>query len=375
MIIGTILLGVLLPGTLPFCCAPPKPGDTRIAITSSDSGYIFDLKALPKVTIEISIKEWNRMHSMLRKNIRNEYYVKSDFIFEKGGRRDRINDIGLRIRGGNWSKRVPQFSPDRYKKNCKASFYNRHFRINFKKFHKNKRFYGLQRLLLRSFRADPLYARQILACDLLNRSGVPASRASYARLQIRIRDDNRLIRFGVYALVEPIDRIFLQSRFKDSGGHLWKCLTTKKGGEANLTHTPPLSGSLAGREIHTLDPKQNYQPTYDFKSHSKKRGILFKNAKKEFENFLKKLNTLTGKRFEQWITSVMDIEQLLKRYAMLVLISSWDDYWNNAKKLLSVQGFRRKMAPHIRRLRLHLRQRLQMGRGERFQHSQCIPLG
>ena len=221
-------------------CVPEKP---ELWQTSQDSTYLFDLKALPVITVSVSPSEWTRLNRLLRNNRRNETSVKADFVFEKNGQSFEVENVGFRVRGSFWSKRVPEYSPGKFR--------NIHFRIGFAKFDKKKRFFGLRKLLIRSFRADPLYARHVLSLDLLNRFGAVAPRASYTRLVLRI--GSRRIRYGVHSMVEPVDRIFLDSRFREDRGNLWKSLTTKAGGEGSLG---PLRSSIGGPAPRDAAPRR-----------------------------------------------------------------------------------------------------------------------
>lgn len=293
-------------------CAPRKP---ELWESSRDSSYVFDLKALPVVTIRVSPGDWKRLNSSLESNHLSETSVKVDFQFEKNNRVFTLRKVGFRVKGSVWSKRAPQL-PD-------GKFATVHFRVGFDTYQKKQRFFGLRKLILRGFRVDPLYAREVLAHDLLNRFGAAVQRASYARLVIRI--GGRTVRYGVYAMLEPVDRVFLRSRFNDEKGHLWKCLTTKAGGEAALTNRLPLSAAEAGIEVHRNNPVTNYQPTYDLKCGD------FAEGKKALESFIRNLNTLEGEAFEKWALRAMDVEGLLRFYAMHVLIGSFDDYWYNGK--------------------------------------------
>lgn len=319
---------LLIAGTALFSCClssralpPGGPGGGK------DPGYVFDLEAMPKITVVISTNEWNTMHRLLRQNIRYETNVRADFVFDKNGAVERIANIGFRVRGSIYSKGMPQLHPVLYAAKKRNYFQAVHFRLSFAAFTKERRFHGLRSLRLRCNRSDPLYAREVLSHDLLNRFGVRVPRASYARLSIRMKEDGREIAFGVYTMVEPVDSVFLRSRYGDDKGSLWKCQTTRQGGEAALTNAVPLPPQVAGMESHTLDPARNNSPTYDYKSGK----ALFTNARAELEKFISTLNRLDGEAFEKWIAQVMDVDHLLKLYALHVLIGSWDDYWNNGK--------------------------------------------
>jgi len=133
---------------------------------------------------------------------------------------------------------------------------------------------------------------------------------------LRIKEDGNEIAYGVYIMLEPVDRSFLRSRYGENMGHLWKC-----GYPAFLTKN--LSRGLVGME----DSDRGYRPAYDFKTHSEERGVLFDDARGYFEKFVENLNTKEGDEFEDWITNAMDVDNLLRLYAINVLVNMWDDYW------------------------------------------------
>jgi spore coat protein CotH len=283
-----------------------------------DLDYVFDLDALPVITIEISSNDFNTILTNFDRNPYNKEYVRADFVFDKDGKIDRFNNIGFRLRGTRGSKfRVVTGS--KFYNIEKVRFFNSHFRISFNTYVESGRFYRLRNLILKWHNQDPLYAREILCYDLFNRFGATASRASYARVYLRIKEDGNEIAYGVHAMIEPVDRSFLLSRYDDNMGHLWQC-----GYPADLTKN--LRRGLVGME----DPERGFRPAYDFKTHSEERGVLFQDAKTELGNFVTNINLLEGDEFEDWITNNMDIDGFLRTYAINVLVGSWDDYWNNA---------------------------------------------
>ncbi len=305
-----------------------KSGNGSGADRWADLDYIFDLNALPVVTIEISTNDWNTMNTNFDANERNEEYVKADFIFDKNGQIDTFTNIGLRLRG-NTSRTRPQ--SDEGSLYGESEFDNTHFRVSFNTYVESGRFYRLRNLVLKWHNQDPLYAREILSYDLFNRFGVNASRASYARVNVRFKEDTNVIRFGVYAMIEPVDRSFLLTRYGDNMGNLWKCLYTDWDRKANLVY-PITPDDNIGMEYYITSNGMiyNYHPSYDFKTHNEERGVLFDNAKSELESFIYNINNKTGADFENWITANMDVDGFLRAYAINVLVGMWDDYWNNA---------------------------------------------
>ncbi len=98
-------------------------------------------------------------------------------------------------------------------------------RIRFNRFRSSGRFHGVKRINLRSNRrrndSDPTLLREALALDLFRQAGVPASRCSFVWVTVNCEP------WGVYTLVEQVDKKFLADRFGEDRGNLYKI---EKGG-------------------------------------------------------------------------------------------------------------------------------------------------
>ena len=83
---------------------------------------------------------------------------------------------------------------------------------------------------------DPSYQRELLAHDILNSIGVPASRVAHANVEFHISGDGNFYgrslpqtyNMGVYQMVEQVDKPFLK-RYFGKNGYLFKI-----GGNADL---------------------------------------------------------------------------------------------------------------------------------------------
>jgi hypothetical protein len=94
-----------------------------------------------------------------------------------------------------------------------------------------RKFLGLESLALKYNRDDPTYVREALSYALLDDEGVPASRAAHATLTLEItgapgqtlfdRPLPQSYEMGVFTMVEPVDKTFLQRRF-GKNGYLFK---------------------------------------------------------------------------------------------------------------------------------------------------------
>ncbi|MBR5102135.1 MAG: CotH kinase family protein, partial [Muribaculaceae bacterium] len=176
---------------------------------------------------------------------------------------------------------------------------------------------GIRKVLLRYFYNDPSYVRELYCYRLYEKYGVWTSlRDSYCRLWIHVEGDDKEAYFGVYTLLEPVDKRYLKDReeqFGSSKGYLWKASLAL----ADLRKT---YDALFGTDD---DPEES---AYALKTRTEE----FTKAKQQLINFIDSLNTPSTIQFQHWIERVCDVNLLLKTYAVMVTVGNWDDYWNNA---------------------------------------------
>lgn len=297
-------------------------------IDDTELNYVFDLSALSTITITISSNEWNKILTNYDVNDGNETSVIAQiFSFNKNGTEDIETNIGFRIRG-NTSRERPEGSTGLLHSASSPDWHHAHFRIDFTETTNVNRFHGLRAINLKWFKEDLDYCREVYNYDLFRRFGVwTAPRSSYAKLYIKIAEDPSTAYFGIYEMVESIDRSFLRIRFGNADqkdGNLWKCLWG-----ANMD--TPINNSDIGIENIPLFGSA-FRPCYDFKAYnenfySNKYEAFTNEAAPQMRDFVSKLNTLTGTAFVAWITNAMDVDLFLKTYAVSVAVGMWDDYW------------------------------------------------
>ena len=90
------------------------------------------------------------------------------------------------------------------------------FRIDFAEYIDSQNCDGLKKLVLNNGFKDPTLLREKLMLDFLNAHGIPAPRATFARLYI----DDRY--WGLYSVLEDVGKPFLKARFGNKGGNLFK---------------------------------------------------------------------------------------------------------------------------------------------------------
>lgn len=90
------------------------------------------------------------------------------------------------------------------------------FRIDFAEYVDDQAHDGMKKLVLNNAFKDPTLLRERLMLDFLNDHGIPAPRATFTRLYV---NDHY---WGLYTAVEDVGKPFLDMRFGNKGGNLFK---------------------------------------------------------------------------------------------------------------------------------------------------------
>ena len=289
------------------------------AYTLSDTQkYIYDNTAVPEITVEVSVAEWNKFLGYYDQNPDNEEYVSGKFTFNKNGTPEVLDNIGFRLKG-NTSRRRPEGVMGQNHDAVNPDWHHATFTVSFKKFNKTQFFHNSEKLTLKWFKDDAMYAREVFCYDLFERFGVwTAPQSSYCKLTIKVTGDAKAAYFGVYQMIEPVDDTFLANRssFFATTGNLWKA-----NWGANLK-----DASTGNMGIENVTLTSTYTPTYDYKS----AKANLEGAKIQLADFITNINNRTGDDFKNYISQKMDVNLFLKTYAVNVMVGMWDDYWNNS---------------------------------------------
>ncbi len=291
--------------------------------TARNPAYLYDMLAIPEITLTITEKNWNQYLSNFDHNPDNSEHIPVAFTFKKNGQTFYRDSVGLRPRG-NTSRRRPEGNVGEVHRKNGAEWHHTHFGIRFTKYVTGQRFFGSDRITLKWFNNDPTYVREIYSYDLFHRFNVwSAPRASYCRLYLYVEGDTKPAYFGVYAMIEDIRKGYLADRRKDGflpdeNGNLWKARWTDMGG-ANLEYAD-LSKMGASDD--------NHEYPYDLKTNEK---TALDAAKAELANFINGMKPLPSGSAElkAWLEQNMDVDLFLRAQAVNVMVGMWDDYWVN----------------------------------------------
>ena len=301
----TTLIDYILGGELP---QPVKEGYS----------YVWDDDVVPEVHLKVSLDEWNRLLSLYDANAFTTQYVMATATFVKDGETTVIDSVGLRLKG-NTSRRRPEGWTGQTHQRDNTDWHHVHFGVNLRKYVDDDAhtIQGVRKLHLKWFKDDPMYVRELFCYELFKRAGVwTVPRDNYCRLWLHVDADSKETYYGVYELLEPIDKRYLKDRkaiFGSDKGFLWKCRFAAAGLN-NPDGDIWYDDDTDDRHAYTLKTQ-----TADFDS-----------ARVQLIDFMNKLNNLSDSEFYTWINQVTDVDLLLKTYAVNVAVGMWDDYWNNA---------------------------------------------
>ena len=308
----------------------PVPFATR----TENLDFIFGTDAVAEITLTIDRSEWDTLLKNYDTNDKNEDCIHADFKMTKGDYTWQADDIGMRLRG-NTSRIRPQQGDN---------YYQTHFKIDFEEWieddtiEEGKLAGCMKGIILKRFKDDPTYVREVFGYNFFRKNGIwTAPRAGYTRLFINIIEEDGKpteLDYGVYAMIEEINKQFLKERsentpeigtkFNGNKGNLWKCCWQSSDGPSMATDFDAYR-SFGVEEIF-LDETKSMRYDYDLKTN--KDDLI--SARNEFIDFIYELNKLsTAEEIKAFYKKRMDVDLFLKTYACNVLLGMDDDYWNN----------------------------------------------
>ena len=293
-------------------------GGSPIIPVKEGYDYVWDNDVIPEIHITVSLNEWNRLLALYDANAYTTQYVMATASFVKDGETTVIDSVGLRLKG-NTSRRRPEGRQGQTHERNNTDWHHAHFGLNLRKYVDDDAhtIQGVRKLHLKWFKDDPAYVREIFCYELFKRAGVwTAIRDNYCRLWLHVEGDSNEAYYGVYEMLEPIDKRYLKDRenfFGSSKGYLWKC----RNGASGLNNP---NGDI------WYDDDTDDRHAYTLETQTEE----FDSARVQLVDFMNKLNNLSSSEFYTWIQEVTNVDLLLWTYAVNVAVGMWDDYWNNA---------------------------------------------
>lgn len=169
------------------------------------------------------------------------------------------------------------------------------FKLDFNEYVSGQKYDGLKKLNLNNGFKDPTLMREKLMLDFLNRAGVAAPRCTYAKLYINN------VYWGLYTLVEEVNKDFLDDRFSDDKGNLFKGDPTgdlKWYGSSVSTYTSKY-------ELHTNETQNNWT---------------------DLVYFIDKINNSPAASFSDSLNKIFIVQPWLRSWAASSIFANLDSY-------------------------------------------------
>jgi hypothetical protein len=248
-----------------------------------DNGAVFVDEVVPRADIFINpdTLEW------IYDNVESYQEFHAVFIFNNGASIDTMNDVGFRLRGNT----------SRYSQ-------KKSFKVSFNTFEPGRKWHGLEKLNLNGEHNDPSVVRAKFCWDLLRQFDIPAPRSNHVQVYI---NDNY---YGLYINAEHIDEAFVESRFGNNDGNLYKCLWPA---DLNYLGSNPESYKITAGSRRVYDLRTNIQED-DYS---------------DIANFINVLNNTPDNDFICEMEKVFNLEDYLKVIAIDIFTGNWDGYIYN----------------------------------------------
>ncbi|MGC4003098.1 MAG: CotH kinase family protein [Pirellulales bacterium] len=175
--------------------AVAKPADPAKAKKPDPGEKLFGEFLVPRFQIDIAEPEMQ----ILRQKPRE--YVKTQMKITLPDGQQALVDVGVHLKGAAGSFRGIDDRPA--------------LTVNFDKFKKGQKFFGLDKIHLNNSVQDGGYANELVCSELNLAAGVPTARVTHATVKINNRD------LGLYVLKESYDKTFLKRSFGDDKGNLY----------------------------------------------------------------------------------------------------------------------------------------------------------
>ncbi len=248
---------------------------------------LFDESRVSSVYIEIPVDSL----SVIMTDVLSEHYFKAMFIYDFGTGRDTLQDVGFRLRGNT----------SRFSK-------KKSFKISFNEYVSGRKYQGVKKINLNGQHNDPTMIREKLFYDTWKNAGLVERHTSFVRVYINHSY------YGLYTNLEEMDKEWLQNVYGEKSGNLYKCTWPADLvylGTDQQTYKNIASGSSTGGRAYDLQTND------------------LVDAYSDLVEFITALNQPVDAAYASQISQKINIDVLLKAFALDVATGNWDDYMYN----------------------------------------------
>ncbi len=251
----------------------------------AQSTALYDDSKIASIYLDLPAATFNHIVN----DLVNDQYSQARFIFDDGQHRDTIAQVGLRLRG-----------------NTSLSAAKKSFKISFNAFVPGREYQGVRKLNLNGSHNDPTMIREKLFYEVWQKAGMPERRTSFVKLYV-----NQQYR-GLYTNIEEIDKQWLTRAYGDNEGNLYKCTYPADLGYLGLN--PQSYKSI----LH--DPvTRAYELSTNETADDYSRLVALITA----------LNQPVNASSANQISQILNVNAVLKAFALDVATGNWDDYFYN----------------------------------------------
>jgi len=230
-----------------------------------DSIEFFRDGVIPRLKIQIPDAELQRLRQQNREYVRCTV-VESD--------KKTYEHVGIHLKGAAGSFQGLDARPA--------------LTLNFDKFKEDQEFHDLDKIHLNNSVQDPGYLNELMCSELFLAAGVPAARATHARVWLNGRD------LGFYVLKEGFNKGFVKRHFAEADGNLYE-----------------------GGFVQDIDGQPKLQNGSGPTDRSDVKALV--EACRQGD---------PAKRWER-LEQLVDIDQFISFMALELMTSHWDGYCNN----------------------------------------------
>ena len=263
------------------------------ASSSVDYRNVFDDRRVRKVEVRLNKSDWDLMWADPEAKIQ----VPADAVVFG----EHLEQVGFRMRG--------QFS-------LRESGLKKPWKIDTDAYVDGQEFRNLKQLVFTNNIGDPSMLQEKLAYEMMRFAGVPASHVSYVEFWIDLVDDDQgPMYWGVYTMIERVDRKFLANRFgaEAKDGNLYKASHAQRG---------PMDLIYYGPSIEDY-PTQNGLYAY---------GKATNEEQEDYSDILNLIYVIDGAtystpdEFAQAVEQVLNVDTFLRYLAVVNTLANWDSY-------------------------------------------------
>jgi len=263
------------------------------ASSSVDYWTVFDDTRVHRVEIRLSQENWDLMWQ----DIEAKVEVPADIVIFG----ELYENVGFRMRG--------QFS-------MRMSGEKKPWKVNTDAYVDGQEIYNLHMLVFINNLGDQSLIREKLAYEMMRFAGAPASHVAFIEFWIDIIDDEEAPEYyGVYTMVERVDRKFLANRFgqENVDGALYKASHAQRG---------PMDLAYYGDDISSYPPT-NGEYAY---------GLMSDPQDHDYGDLLELIKIIdgteyaTGDDFAAALEAVFNVDSFLRYMAVNTSLGNWDSY-------------------------------------------------